>query len=74
MVITLTMQPMCCTRKTGGVDTQPDNSGRARQVFGVMLGLGVAVTLLSVFYSSSPLLVVGLSLALIGCLGSLSTR
>jgi MFS-type transporter involved in bile tolerance (Atg22 family) len=56
------------------MNTPPDNSGRNRQIFGVMLGLGVAVTLLSMFYSSSHLLVVGLLLALVGCLGSLSTR
>jgi hypothetical protein len=53
---------------------RPGDARRSGLAFGLMLALGVAITLLSMFFSSSPLLVIGLLLALAGSLGSLSRR
>ena len=52
----------------------PSENSNRRPYFVVMLVLGVAVTLLSIFLGNSSLLILGLLLALVGALGWLSNR
>jgi hypothetical protein len=56
------------------MDQQPNDSLRTRPVFLGMLVLGVVVALLSFFLGNAQVVALGVLLALVGVLGSLSTR